>query len=189
MLFLLAYDQVKAYDTVQAYTIRASLERFNLPEPFITYVLSNLSEATSCFKTFYGLTEEFAVETSVRQGDPLSPLVYICVTDPLHEGLKYNPLFNCETGYTFSNDSSFRVASTGYADDTLTYAESWREQWIMHEWVRDFCHAHGFQLNVKKCKYVISDFGTGDPRWLWSVDGKDKIHPISSSVQFRYLGL
>jgi hypothetical protein len=28
-LFLLAYDQVKAYDSVQSYTIKASLERFN----------------------------------------------------------------------------------------------------------------------------------------------------------------
>ena len=42
LLFLLAYDQVKAYDSVQAYTIQASLERFNLPAEFISYVLSNL---------------------------------------------------------------------------------------------------------------------------------------------------
>jgi len=80
-LFLLAYDQVKAYDSVQAYSIRASLERFNLPEKFISYVLSNLENATSCFKTFYGPTDEFQVVTSVRQGDPLAPLIYICVTD------------------------------------------------------------------------------------------------------------
>ena len=31
-LFMLAYDQVKTYDCVQTYTIRASLERFNLPD-------------------------------------------------------------------------------------------------------------------------------------------------------------
>jgi hypothetical protein len=72
-LFLLAYDQVKAYDSVQAYTIKASLERFNLPTEFISYVLSNLEEATSCFKTFYGPTEDFRIETSVRQGDPFLP--------------------------------------------------------------------------------------------------------------------
>ena len=71
-LFLLAYDQVKAYDSVQAYTITASLERFNLPEKFICYVLSNLENATSCFKTFYGPTDDFPVVTSVRQGDPLT---------------------------------------------------------------------------------------------------------------------
>jgi hypothetical protein len=44
-LFVLAYDQVKAYDSVQSYTIRASLERFNFPEAFITYVLSNLKSS------------------------------------------------------------------------------------------------------------------------------------------------
>ena len=44
-LFMLAYDQSKAFDSVQAYTIQVSLERFNLPQQFIEYVLSNLKEA------------------------------------------------------------------------------------------------------------------------------------------------
>src|SRR5690242_19667224 len=132
-LFLLAYDQVKAYDSVQAYTIKASLERFNLPSEFITYVLSNLEEATSCFKTFYGPTEEFKIENSVRQGDPLSPLIYILVTDALHEGIKRNPIFNCRTGYSFSKTPALKVASLGYADDTLTCNESWADQWMSHE--------------------------------------------------------
>ena len=115
---------MKAYDSVQAYTIRASLERFNLPTDFINYVLSNLDGATSCFKTFYGPTEEFAIETSVRQGDPLSPLIYIFITDALHDGLRFNPLFNCDTGYTFAEDSSLRVSSLGFADDTLSCNET-----------------------------------------------------------------
>jgi len=189
-LFLLAYDQVKAYDRVQAYTIQASLERFNLPTGFISYVLSNLDEATSCFKTFYGPTDEFAVETSVRQGDPLSPLIYIFVTDALHEGLKLNPIFNRRTGYKFSNNKRVRVASLGYADDTLTLNESWRDQWMSHEWVRDFCHVHNFRLNSSKCKFIISNCsGSHDGRWLWSVDGSEKIRPLPSSETFRYLGV
>jgi len=145
-LFLLAYDQVKAYDSVQAYTIQASLERFNLPNEFIDYVLSNLEEATSCFKTFYGPTEDFVIETSVRQGDPLSPLVYILVTDALHEGLLSNPLFGCRTGYRFSNNKRLRVSSLGYADDTLTLNESWKDQWMSHEWVRTFAMPTTFAL-------------------------------------------
>ena len=189
-LFLLAYDQVKAYDSVQAYTIRASLERFNLPESFISYALSNLENATSSFKTFFGPTDEFQVLTSVRQGDPLSPLIYICVTDALHEGLRFNPIYKVPTGYHFSNDPELLIGSSGYADDTTTYCESWGDQWMMHEWVRDFCHAHGFQLNARKCKYIISDQeGEDDKRFLWSVDGREKITPKPSSEPFRYLGI
>ena len=98
-LFLVAYDQVKAFDSVQEYSIRASLERFNLPEVFIQFVLSNLENATSCFKTFYGPTADIPVEASVRQGDPLSPLIYIFVTDALHDGLENNPIYGCNRVY------------------------------------------------------------------------------------------
>ena len=40
-LYVISYDQEKAYDSVQAYTIRASLERFNMPENFISYILES----------------------------------------------------------------------------------------------------------------------------------------------------
>ena len=78
-LFMLAYDQSKAFDSVQTYSIKASLERFNLPPLFIEYAMSSLRDATSCFKTFYGPTEEIPVQASVSQGDPLPPLIYICI--------------------------------------------------------------------------------------------------------------
>ena len=122
---MVSYDQVKAYDCVQSYSIKASLERFNLPEKFISYVLSNLENATSCFKTFYGPSDDVQVQASVRQGDPLSPLIYVFVTDALHVGLENNPIYQCKTGYTFSNDPSLLISSTGYADDTMTYTENW----------------------------------------------------------------
>ena len=72
-LYVVSYDQEKAYDSVQSYTIKSSLERFNMPEKVIMYILSGLQDAKSSFKTFFGLTAEFSVETSVKQGDPLYP--------------------------------------------------------------------------------------------------------------------
>ena len=100
-----------------------------MPENFIQFVLSGLDQATSCFKTFYGLTEDFKVETSVRQGDPLSPLIYILVVDALHEGWRDNPLYFRKTGYRFSNNKTLRISSTGYADDAIIYAENWGDIW------------------------------------------------------------
>lgn len=132
-LFFLSYDQVKAYDSVQSYSIKASLERFNFPESFISYVLSSLEDASSSFKTFYGLTAEFPIVTSVRQGDPLSPLIYIFITDALHEGLRNNPLYGDDLGYRFTSNKRIRISSLGYADDTCIMGESWEEIWKMHE--------------------------------------------------------
>ena len=59
-LFVVSYDQAKVYDSVQGYTIRASLERFNFPEVFIRYVLSGLDGATSRVRTKHGLTGKHA---------------------------------------------------------------------------------------------------------------------------------
>jgi hypothetical protein len=72
-LFAVAYDQQKAYDSVQKFTIQASLERFNLPHKFISYVTSMLDGASSCFKTFFGPTSDFEVKTSVRSGGSSFP--------------------------------------------------------------------------------------------------------------------
>ena len=190
-LYVVAYDQQKAYDCVQKYTIRASLERFNLPDNFIRYVESYLEEATSCFKTFYGPTEDFQVLTSVRQGDPLSPLVYIFITDALHEGLSHSPIGGQNVGgYRFLNDHKLRITSSGYADDMITYARSWKGVWEMHQWVREFCLAHRWNMNVEKCEFIISDCtGENDPRWLFSVDGHTLLRPKGPDTVFRYLGV
>src|SRR5579872_5731919 len=187
-LYVVSYDQERAYDSVQAYTIRASLDRFNMPEKFIDYILSGLENATSCFKTFFGLTNEFKVETSVKQGDPLSPLVYICVADALHAGWKDNPLYNDQkTGYRFSNDPSFIVSSTGYADDAMIYATCWEHVWMMHQWTLEFCRVHGFRISPKT-KYFISSYqGSDDPRWLPSGDGQ-RILPLAPDTEFRDRG-
>jgi exonuclease III len=192
-LFLITYDQQKAYDSVQKFTIQASLERFNLPEKFISYVVSLLEESTSCFKTFYGPTEDFDVKTSVRQGDPLSPLIYILITDALHAGLKDNPLgppLRTRSGYVFSNDSRARINSSGYADDMMTFAQTWEGVWTMHQWVMEFCKAHYFKINVDKCRYIISNCsGESDNRWLPSADGKTALRPTGPDTVFRYLGI
>ena len=87
-LFLISYDQKKAYDSVQFYTIRAALIRLNLPEEFINFVMFTLENASSCVKTWHGKTSFFKRMSSVRQGDPLAPLIYIAVTDALHCGFQ-----------------------------------------------------------------------------------------------------
>ena len=144
-LFALSYDQSKAYDSVQGYSIRASLERFNMPEIFIRYVLSGLRGATSRVRTAGGLTESFDLQSSVRQGDPLAPLIFALFTDPYHEGLVNNPMVDSSGwGYTFNttDGEKLRVCSSGYVDDAAALATSTEAVQGMHLWAREFYGAH-----------------------------------------------
>jgi ribonuclease HI len=197
-LYCVSYDQSKAYDSVQEFTIRASLERFNMPEKFIRYVVSGLRGATSRVRTAGGLTRPFTLQSSVRQGDPLAPIIYALITDALHEGLRENPLFPGlpPDGYTMSapdpvSGEAVQVCSSGYADDSAIVALSIPGIERPHAWVRDFFGAHCFKMNCKKsvltCCHPVSPKNPGPV--LLSVDGMRTITPHGPDYTFRYLGL
>ena len=187
-LFCLSYDQAKAFDSVQEYTIRCTLQRFGFPPEAVSFCCSTLNDAASAVITHAGPTERFPIRTSVRQGDPFAPLLFIMVTDPLHRGYADGHAGDgTGVGYRFRN--GLTVTSCGYADDVLIFAESADSLLRMHEWTRSFFGAHSFKLNTKKTKLsstgrlaVIKD------RFL-GVNGSLAIIPIPPSQSFRYLGV
>ena len=193
-LYLVSYDQSKAYDSVQSYTVQDSLRRLSLPEGFVSYVMSSMTDRKAYVRTGHGDTDTFGVETSVRQGDPLAPILFIFVNDVLHEGLERNPLFeNACDGYRFHNDTNVynRTTSAGYADDTIVISESEDGIHRLHEWVRSFFNAHRWKINVKKTVYTTTaSLERLDANLrLLSVDGASMIAPHPPYHTFRYLGL
>lgn len=185
LLYATSYDFEKAYDSVQLFSIVASLERFNAPKQFVDFVTKGLVNAYSRFRTPFGMTEPFQILSSVRQGDPLAPLLFIMVVDALHEGLQENPLFSVRTGYCLQ-DSDVVVGSLGYADDTLVLTEDWRSMWQAHTWVREFCRAHNLTINSRKTKLFGRDWkGDEDPRCLWPVQG-DRFDAKSGTFPLDY---
>lgn len=165
-LIVTSYDIRKAFDSVQHFSIRASCERLNLPQGFITYILSTLDGAESRVKCADGLTASFPILSSVRQGDPLAALVFIFVMDALHVGLHKHPLGGVTPGYTLRNGPTMH--SLGYSDDTATVADSWEGARSQHAWVCEFLAAHHLRLNSSKSYCIVgSGLSPCSPlRWL-----------------------
>src|SRR5205823_4420716 len=82
--YCVMYDVKGAYDTVDHDVLLAALRRICLPASFIELIKDSLSNLTSCVRTAYGESQSFPVTRSVRQGDPLAPLLYIVKEDMLH---------------------------------------------------------------------------------------------------------
>jgi exonuclease III len=189
-LYLVSYDYRKAFDKVQTYAIIAALRRFNLPPGFISFVTSGLVDSPSRVRTRDGLTKSFDLKSSVRQGDPLSPLLYIMCVDALHEGLHANPLFGgASDGYTFKNGTPTKVTSLGYADDTAVLADSKEGIYRLHEWVRQFTGACCGDLNNSKTVFIHHGPNKDNPDPLISIDGLNQILPKNGHHTFRYLGV
>jgi len=187
--YCISYDMKKAYDSVQFFSIRATFERFNFPDKFILLMENLLFYMNGQVKTFYGLSNEFKINRSLRQGDPLAPIIFALFTDVLHEGIEKNPLCKYKSmGYKFATYNN-NIASIGYADDLIVFNENWENNYYTHEWIRNFLSAHGGSLNAKKTIYLINNaFGNNDKRWLHNVEGDIPIYP-SNDTTIRYLGL
>ena len=61
-----------------------SLKRLNFPTIFIKLVMNYVKGASSCINTKYDPSPTFNLNKGVRQGDPLSPRLYIICLDPLY---------------------------------------------------------------------------------------------------------
>ena len=72
-----------------------------------------------------------------------------------------------------------RVASCGYADDVIVFAESEEALTGMHQWTREFFGAHGFRLNAKKTKFSSVKPRPELAKTLLSTDGRSCLGLLS----------
>jgi hypothetical protein len=194
-LYLLFYDIKQAYDSVQVGVLARAMRRIRLPPAFIQLVVDSLTGLTSCVRTVYGLTRSFSVERSVRQGDPLSPLLFVILMDALHDGLERHPTTRAEHGCKISiRDRSVYIASLGYADDTAIMSSSLPSLGAQNEWVHYFMQYNRLRLNPRKCELVGFD-GTGQPLTAAdavasgiNIEGQPLV-PLAHDQPIRYLGV
>ena len=114
---IVALDQEKAYDKIDHHYLLETLKRFNLPYRFIRTVHS-LYENVETATIINGIVSSpFKVTRGMRQGDPLSCLLFNLAIEPLACMLQNSPDLQ---GYEIAGVAQKIVASM-YADDTTVY--------------------------------------------------------------------
>ena len=81
--YLIAVDFEKAFDSLLHPYLMKVLEKFNFPDKFICLIKKFLSSGKSCLTIGGKYSEYFTVQKGVRQGDPLSGLLFIIAMEPL----------------------------------------------------------------------------------------------------------
>jgi len=86
---LLCYlDFFKAYDSVEIDMLIRTLKYYKVPEKIIDLVENLYQNNKAIFKTNFGATEETPIGRGVKQGDVLSPLLFIIFINPLQNSLR-----------------------------------------------------------------------------------------------------
>jgi len=137
-------DFAKAYDTVSRPFLLRLLHAFGLGPSFGSWVSVLLSN-TKASATMSGFTSSNVLfAAGVRQGCPLSPVLYLFVAEAMLRLLKTQPQLGMQVG-------GRRLVAQQFADDTKVFLRSDRDMDSMLSTMDIFRRASGEALNVGKC--------------------------------------
>ena len=179
-VFAAFIDFKKAYDCVDHQLLWRCLHNLGLNDEMMSTLQQMYSRVQMRVKVDGQLGEAFPSDRGVRQGDPLSPLLFGLFIDRFEAFLAARlPGIGVKLG-------SVILQLLFYADDLALLAESKKDLQAMLEVLHDFCKATGMTVNVKKSEVVVynSDHTRSkDPTFSYS----DQAMPLKE--EFVYLGV
>ena len=142
---VLNLDFKKAYDSVSHDSIEIILQHLKFPEQFVKIVRGLLSESTAKLIVNGEHTEPFQVERGVKQGDPLSPLLFTFAVELLARCANDKQMLN-----KFPYIGKIKVSHIMYADDTCLFStdEDGLNRWFIH--LDNLKQATGLEVNMQK---------------------------------------
>lgn len=160
----LKLDFEKASDRVEHPSIWAVLERIGLGGTFLMLGQGLLMGASPKVHINGSFTEEIPVTRGVRQGDPLSPLLFALTTQPLMEYLEFKLASGDINGVKISEDLT--ICHRLFADDVgifiLPDESSFKK---LQEALHLYELASGAKLNLAK-SVIIPLALPSIPQWL-----------------------
>lgn len=143
---VLSLDQEKAFDRVEHKYLFTVLERFGFGDRFLSWVKVFYTNIYSCVKCNGHLSPFFPVERSVRQGCPLSALLYAVVAEIL--GLACKADANAQGVHIPGTDE--QTKNFQFADDTTFTLLNIESLVHVMRVVQSYCAASGANVNMSK---------------------------------------
>lgn len=183
-VFLLKIDFEKAYDNVNWNFVLSIMNQMGFSDRWCMWIRGILRSASSSVLVNASPTFEFKCHKGLRQGDPLSPFLFILVMEAF-SGMVSKA---CDVGIIKGiqlPDGGPRISHLLYADDSIIIGE-WAEDCIRNvvRLLRVFYVCSGLKINIHKSNL----FGCG--KRLEEVKAMaSSIGCLHGSVPFKYLGL
>ena len=143
---LLSIDYSKAFDTVSTKAIISALELYGFGEYFLKWIKILLTNRTSCVRNGGYISQEFNMERGVRQGCPISPVLFILTSELFAASVRADSNIK---GIRLPNSQKF-LKILQYADDITLLIRDLIDFREVLSRIKLFSKFSGLELNVKK---------------------------------------
>ncbi|GCC20390.1 hypothetical protein chiPu_0018949 [Chiloscyllium punctatum] len=130
-------DLAKAFDSVGHKLLIKSLQRVKLSKAFVSLIEDLYTGNTTVVEGNGNLTTPITIERGVKQGDPLSPILFNIALDPLYGWTSWvEPRLFAKDGSLWKPDLIFRKeqkiavvdVTVWYENDSKALETAWREK-------------------------------------------------------------
>uniref|UniRef100_A0ABD2XAX0 Reverse transcriptase domain-containing protein n=1 Tax=Trichogramma kaykai TaxID=54128 RepID=A0ABD2XAX0_9HYME len=184
-LHVVSLDVAKAFDSVSHHAITSTLKRLGLPSAFVRYIEDTYRNSSTVLTIKRSKSEPIRVTRGVRQGDPLSSLLFSLVVDRVLTSLPSS------VGYHLGE---YKIDALAYADDIVLFSSSILGMKEMLLTAGDEASKYGLQFNAAKC-IAMSILIASKPK-TYKVStaesfqiGGGPIRQLVPTEHFRYLGV
>ena len=143
---LFAVDIEKAFDSVDHNFMFAALKRFGFRNDFVRWIKTVFKKSQSCVMNNGTSTEYFNLERGTRQGDPLSPYLFILALETLFIQIRSDPSIK---GFRIKH---IEIKLSAYADDTTFFVKDSQSLQRNIKLMKEFRVFSSLTINVEKCE-------------------------------------
>ena len=156
--FLVAIDFEKPFDSLDHTCLLKVLNAFNFGPSFIQWIRTMYSNISSCIINNGFTSDYFEVGRGVRQGDPLSPLLFMLGLEILTRSIQKNDKIQ---GIQIENSE---VKVTLFADDLTCFFRNRSSYECLRDCLSKFSECSGLKVNEEKTE--IFGLGTRNSEYV-----------------------
>jgi len=183
MLFKVDFE--KAYDSVDWRYLNMVMNKMVFPLLWRKWIKECVSTASASILVNGSPTDEFYLQRGLRQGDLLSPFLFLLAEEGLNVMMHTTVENNLFNGYGVGTSNSVVVSHLQFADDTLLLGEkSWANVRALRAVLTLFADMSGLKVNFHKSLLVRVNIGE-----TWLTKEASVLNCKVGKIPFLYLGL
>ena len=177
-LYVCFVDFEKAFDSVWHKGLFTKLENYGIKGKTLD-IITDLYRKTQCsIKKQNNITSFFEYKKGVRQGCPLSPILFNLYINDLIE------IINKNTSEDIHLNTVNKINALLYADDLVLISPSKEGLQKQIDTLTEYCKTWKLKINSKKTKSMVFNRGNNIIKTNFTVNGI----PIENVKRFTYLG-